>query len=56
MILCGKCLHARDNHEKHNGHFMYCPACQKLCDIDEFLLLHKPTEYAKVVEIGARKQ
>lgn len=42
--LCGDCLHSRDSHEKHNGHFMYCASCQKLCDLDEFYKVHKPSK------------
>lgn len=42
--ICGDCLHARDSHEKHNGHFMYCSACMKLCDLDEYLKVHKPSK------------
>lgn len=42
--LCGDCLHARDAHEKHNGHFMYCACCQKLCDLDQYLKVHMPSK------------
>lgn len=55
MILCGKCLHNRDAHEKHNGKFMYCASCMSLCDIDEFEIIHKPTSLQKIIEISAKK-
>lgn len=56
LTLCGKCLHAIECHQEHNGHFMYCSACMKLCGLAEFNTVHAPTEYSKVVNIGARKQ
>lgn len=54
--LCGKCLHARESHEKHNGHFMFCACCRKLCDIDDFLKVHRPTEESKLYEISAARE
>lgn len=54
--LCGNCLHSKSSHEPHNGHFMYCACCFRLCEISEFEIQHKPTEYKEVVRIGALKQ
>jgi hypothetical protein len=41
--LCGKCLHSVESHIAHNGHFMYCASCGKLCDNDEFAIQYKPS-------------
>lgn len=41
--LCGRCLHAKEAHEKHNGHFMYCASCMKLCDLEDYNTQHKPS-------------
>lgn len=54
--ICGECLHAVSSHEPHNGLFMYCGACFRLCDKDIFKQKHKPTDIQTVMEIGARKQ
>lgn len=54
--FCGKCLHSRHCHYSVNGHLMYCVACQKLCDLDEYNMNHKPTSQAEVMRIGALKQ
>lgn len=51
MMLCGKCLHARDCHTEDNGHFMYCSACQKLCDRDEFKTVHTQTDTDTIYKI-----
>lgn len=56
MKLCGKCLHDIDCHTEHNGHFMYCGACQKLCDKDTFSEQYQPTDIATIMRIGAMKQ
>lgn len=40
MKICGKCLHAVDAHTSHNGHFMYCACCHKLCELSEFSIVH----------------
>lgn len=44
--LCGSCLHSITSHTEYNGHgqFMYCGACQKLCDNIDYRLKHKPSE------------
>lgn len=54
--ICGNCLHSRDAHEKHNGHFMKCASCQKLCDIDEFLKVHLPTSLEITYEIQSKRE
>lgn len=56
MSLCGDCLHAKEAHTEHNGHFMYCACCHKLCDKDEFNKVHSPTNIETIMSIGARKQ
>lgn len=40
--ICGKCLHAKSSHEQfnHNGKFMYCGCCDKLCPISEYNTKH----------------
>lgn len=52
MELCGKCLHERVLHTEHNGHFMYCSSCMKLCDKDEFQINHSPSNY--VIQDGVK--
>lgn len=54
--LCGNCLHSRDAHNKHNGHFMYCANCDKLCDLDEFLTIHKPTSLEITYDIQSKRE
>jgi hypothetical protein len=54
--ICGKCLHAVSSHEPHNAKFMYCAICFKLCELEEFKEIHKPTELSKIMEISAKKQ
>lgn len=56
MTLCGRCLHAVECHEKHNGHFMFCSACQKLCNIEQFNEQHKPSSEDIIMRIGANRQ
>lgn len=56
MKLCGKCLHSIECHIEHNGHFMYCSACQKLCDKDTFNIVYPPTHITDTMRIGALKQ
>ena len=42
--LCGKCMHSSNSHEPHNGHFMHCAVCGKLCDKDEFAINHSSSK------------
>jgi len=56
MNICGNCLHDQDAHTERNSHFMYCGACMKLCEIQEFNHIHKPTSIEKIMEISAKKQ
>lgn len=44
MKICGNCLHDREAHIESNGHFMYCGACSKLCDTDEYNKEHKHSD------------
>ena len=41
--ICGKCLHGKSSHTKYENQFMYCGACQSICDIEEFSIEHKPS-------------
>ena len=43
MDICGKCLHTRESHTDSGNNLMYCSACIKLCDKEEFNINHKPT-------------
>ena len=56
LELCGKCLHNKLAHEKHNGHFMYCGSCFAICELQEFNQVHKPTDIETIMRIGASKQ
>lgn len=55
MTPCGKCLHDIECHNEHNGHFMFCSACQKLCDKVTFSIQHKPSDIQTIMRIGANK-
>jgi len=55
MKICGACLHDKESHEKHNGHFMYCANCKGLCDIDEYNIVNKPTDLVTLMWISANK-
>jgi len=54
--LCGKCLHSRESHHAVNGHLMYCVACQKHCDLEDYNVDYKPTNKEDVFRISALKQ
>lgn len=42
--LCGKCLHARSTHTTMDSpNFMYCGKCMRACDMDEYIINHKPS-------------
>lgn len=54
--ICGDCLHSVSSHEKHNGKYMYCASCFKLCEIEEFNKVNKPTDMSKVIEIQVGRE
>lgn len=55
-LICGECLHSRESHEKHNGHFMQCAKCNKLCDLDAYLTVHKPTDLETTYRIQSARE
>ena len=54
--LCGKCMHSKESHIEHNGHFMYCGSCMSLCDKDEFSIKHKPTPLNEQVKLQLARE
>lgn len=52
--ICGKCLHNKLMHEPHNGHFMYCAKCNKICELSEYETKHPPTSIEKLMEIRSK--
>lgn len=53
---CGKCLHDKLAHEKHNGHFMYCGICFSLCELQEFMTEHKPSSQEILFAIQSARE
>jgi len=54
--ICGECLHAKSCHIEHNGHFMYCAVCFKVCELEDYNKENKPTDIQTIMEISAKKQ
>jgi len=54
--ICGNCLHSKNSHTAHNGKFMYCATCFKMCELDEYETILKPTDVQTVMEMSAKKQ
>ena len=49
--LCGKCLHSKLSHSEHNGHFMFCAPCQKLCEKDDYYQTYMPSDITIITKI-----
>ena len=54
--LCGQCLHSIENHTPDNGFFMYCSACQGLCSVDEYNIIHKPSDISTVMQLAVKRE